>query len=73
MTPTQVGYACAAMLRYRPHMADCKRIEAYPSDQWGWMGLPPDYSDVPLRQWAIRNLRWDEGRETERQPGKEPC
>lgn len=40
-TPSEVGYECAAMMRYRPEACDSKRIEFYPTWQWGsWM---PDY------------------------------
>jgi hypothetical protein len=41
-TPTRHGYYCAAMMRYRPENADSKRIEIYPTGQWGDYGV--DYS-----------------------------
>ena len=35
LTPTRVGYECAAMIRFRPGMVNSKRIERYPNSQWG--------------------------------------
>ena len=37
MTPTAIGYEAAAFYRYRARTgaADSKKIELYPSSQWG--------------------------------------
>lgn len=54
-TPTAVGYECAAMMRYRPEMAESTRIEIYPTSQWGPLCSYSGPENVEL-EWAVAAL-----------------
>lgn len=55
MTPTAVGYECAAMMRYRPESCESKRIEIYPTSQWGLLGIYSGPENVEMA-WAVTAL-----------------
>lgn len=63
-TPTSVGYHCAAMIRYRPENAESKRIEIYPTDQWGLLGEydGPENADLVSARECLRKLHLAEKR-----------
>lgn len=54
-TPTAVGYECAALVRYRLDMCDSKKMEIYPTSQWGLYGDYAGPENVEMA-WAITAL-----------------
>lgn len=56
-TSTRHGYYCAAMMRYRPENADSKRIEIYPTSQWGDIGVDYEGPENERRCYAREAVR----------------
>lgn len=58
--PQKYGYACHAMMRFRPENADSKRIEIYPKSQWGDMGVEytgPENADLTTARADIQRQK----------------
>ena len=59
-SPTQYGYPCAAMMRFRSEMVNSKRIEIYPTSQWGDLGVDytgPENAELVSVRAALQKLK----------------